>query len=1255
MPSTHEHIIRWLIPVRDALREVLELQVADLPWATAQEALQKAYSDFVRMTGAPINDTRIVESLDPATGQMRERERRPVLEAFRSDPDAWLIFSIENHDPQSNKATRGPVFEKRVIGGKAESVVIGDAIDALPITLRDRGRLDLAHLAAACGLTETEAAAQLGDRAYIDPEDMTWTTADEYLSGPVRHKLAMAEAAAKQDPRFERNVEALRGVQPRALTPSEISIDLGAAWIPTDVIEDFSAEVIGVRAKVTHASVIGAWSVDQRPYHQHAPSATTWGTHRLHAGDLLDDCLNSRTPTVKDKETDAEGREREVINQAETEAARAKEQQLRRAFQEWVWKANERALRLVDIYNSKYNDLAPRMFDGSHLTLDDSNLAIRFHGNQKRGIWRIVAAGDTYLAHWMGSGKTYILIGAIMEQKRLGLVRKPLLVVPNHVLEQFAVAFLNLYPRARILVANEDDMSRRNRQQFLGKATTQEWDCVIVSHSAFGFIPVSAACEAEVLEELRDSYIAVLTAEADDSSITRKRLERAKERISQRIEQLRGRKDTMVTIAEMGIDQILVDEAQDFRKLSFATNRKNIKGIDPDGSQRAWDLYVKSHHMRKINPGRGLVLASGTPITNTMGELFTIQRYMDPKALEMRGLQTFDAWAATFGRMRTELELQPNGRYKRVERFAEFVNIPELYAMFAQFADVVTEDELRRYVQLPRLRTGSRQIMTCEPTDGFKRGQARLAEDIVAIERRTGLPKAGEKIILTVIGDGRLLAIDPRTLDESEPNDQATKLNVLIDNVYETWKSTRDRVYMDPATDEQMPLRGASQMIFSDIAITPSERRGSFSAYEWIRSRLIERGVPRSDIVVMQEHKKLSARRAVFEGMNHGRIAITIGSSGTMGTGANGHVRLIALHHLDQPYLVSAVSQREARMIRQGNQNEEVDLVAYVTAGSMDATMWQLLKRKAGFINNFLCGDTTVRRMEEEDEQVAGFAYARAMASGDQRLERKAGLESDIGRLERLRRAHYDGQHAARVELRHARSELEHASAMLAGEQADIAQRVDTTADAFRMTVGKIEHLSRKDANDAIRDAISSANKRRTVGDWTIGTIGGFNIVAHGSWQHVLQGERMAQAHRVEICVQRNAYKHDVKLGDGNPVARLENVLRSIGDKVPHYERQIGLLQRRIADYEASQGAPYEFEAELARLQAENDALEAELAADGHDAPAGATIEDEASETTAETAHATDAFEDRDKNEPAASQAIAERIPPTAQRAALNA
>ncbi len=1189
-------IIRGLLPIRDGLREVLRAQAADRPWAPAQIRLRIAYGTFVRSFG-PINHTVVSVTTDPDTGEERETHRQPNLAPFADDPDCWLVASIEDFDLESGLARMGPIFRERVIAPPA-APRIATAADALAVTLNELGRVDIDHLAALLGRDPATALAQLGEAVFRNPETEAWETDDAYLSGAVRTKLAIAEAAAERDPRYARNVTALREVQPEDLLPSDITARLGAPWIPVADIEAFAAEVMGSATTVRHTVEIASWSVDAAPFAWTAAGTSEWGTARRNAGWLLHDALNSATPQIFDSVVE-DGVEKRVLNSEATEAAKEKLARIKAAFSDWVWTDPDRTDRLTRLYNDRFNNLVPRRFDGRHLTLPGASGIIRLYEHQKRVIWRIVAAGSTYIAHAVGAGKSYAIAGAIMEQKRLGLIGKAMLVVPGHCLAQVSREFLLLYPTARILVADETNFVKEKRSRFLARAATANWDAVIITHAAFRFIPVPSGFEREMIAEQISACEAIALGTDGDDRITRKRLEAMKEKLAEKLAALQGRRDDMVTLEEIGIDQIIVDEAQEFRKLSFATNQVNLKGVDPDGSQRAWNLFVKARYLdrkrpgRLGQPGRALIQASGTPITNTLGEMYTLLRFQAPEALRERGVHAFDAWASAFGDTSTELELQPSGAYKPVTRFAAFINVADLMMMFRAVADVVQKAHLRGLLALPRIRTGQRQLVTAAASPAFKDYQRHLARRIEAIEARTGRVQKGDDILLSVITDGRHAAIDLRLVWPASEDEPANKLNKLIDTVQRIWAETAARTYLRP-DGTPYPLPGAGQLIFSDLGTIGVEATRGFSAYRWIRQQLIARGVPAGQIAFMQDYKRSADKQRLFADFRAGRVRVLIGSSDTMGTGVNVQQRLKALHHLDVPWLPSQIEQREGRIERQGNQHGEIDIYAYATLGSMDATMWQNNERKARFIEAALSGDRTIRRLEDAGSQANQFAMAKAIASGDSRLMRKAGLESEIARLQRQRAAHVDDQHAVRRQVRDARLDQANAEGRISAITADLARRQPTRGDQFSIEVEGRTMTQRKAAGAALLAKVRLALRERTERRWTVGRFGGFDLTC------VLRAGRHDLRSEPLLLLERTDFAQPIAI-DGETtavgiIARLEHALDRMETELGEQRRRVADAKARLAGYAPRLGEMFPLQGELDAKLALLAEIEADLA-----------------------------------------------------------
>jgi N12 class adenine-specific DNA methylase len=1183
-----DRTIKAFIAIRNALRAVIVAQSEDQPYADAQARLLKAYNAFVAEFG-PINLTNTTYTTD-AAGVERPTHRRPNLAPVLDDPDCWLVASIEKHDPETNAAEPGPIFTERVVRPPAEPEIDGPN-DALAASLDTLGRVDVDYIAALLDVDREMAIAQLDERIYCDPaRPSDWITADEYLSGAVRVKLAQAETAAADDARYERNVVALRAAQPADLNPSDVTARLGSPWIPPPDIEQFVDETMDIETQIGHTIGIAAWDVNLYPFESRPSATSEWGTGRRHAGHLLHDALNGAVPHVYDYDPIDKSR---TLNPIETEAAREKLEKIKNAFTEWIWKDTDRTTRLMRIYNDTYNDIVPRAFDGSHLRLRGAAANVNLYPHQKRVVWRIIASGTTYIAHSVGAGKTMSIAAAVMEERRLGLVTKPLLTVPGHCLAQFSREWLQMYPTAKILVADEQNFAKEKRDRFVARATTGDWDCIIITHSAFTFIPSPTEFEKQMIEEqvsALESMIGELKKTGGNDRTSRKRLEQRKEALRIRYEALRGRKDDMVTIAEMGIDQIIVDEAQNFRKLSFTTNAGTIKGIDSDGSQRAWDLYVKSKYVETRRPTRALVLASGTPITNTLGEMFTIQRYMGEIELHQRGIHEFDAWKACFGETVTELELQPSGSYKPVTRFAEFINVPELVAMFRSFADVVQRKDLRDLITLPQIATGGRQVITAEATASFKAYQKALGHRIAAIEARHGKAQPGDDIILSVITDGRHAAVDIRFVDRGAENEETNKLNALIRNVFRIWRETSDIVYTE-RDGAISPTPGAGQMIFSDIGTVEVGKTRGFSAYEWIRDQLIAMGVPAREIAFMQDYKRSAEKQALFNAFNAGRIRVLIGSSETMGTGVNVQKRLKALHHLDVPWLPSQIEQREGRIERQGNENDVIEIYAYATPGSMDAPMWQTNERKARFIGMAMSGDKSIRRLEDAASAANSFAVAKAIASGNPLLMQKAGLEADIGRLRRLRSAHFDDQHALRNAVAYAKEAIAAYTEAITSLTADLARAKPTKGDAFAMNVFGIDTTERTTAGAYLLGHCTTLPEK---GDVVVGSVGGFDVVGRTKTDFISGKPEYEYGVRLS---DRTLWTGSI-LAEQSPVGivqRLENAVKSIPKLIDDATAGVATAERRIRDAGPRLGLDFEHGAELDAKLAELAEIENQL------------------------------------------------------------
>ena len=1073
--------VAWLkgyAGVRDALKQAQYDQLNDGPWEKSLRALNKAYDAFTKEHGPILAHTITERENDDGSVTVTRRYKNEPL--IRLDAEGALVHALESIN------TDGSISKQAVLNGrtlnKPVTPTITNAKDAMFVSLNETGRFDMANIAKLAGKTEAEAISELGTAIYEDPSE-GWTTADAYLSGNVVRKLKEAESAARIDNRYERNVEALKNVQPRALAPQDITVQLGSAWVPATDVMSFAAEVMGDTLKVSRSPVTGQWSVDGN-----SSRVSEWGTGDKKPTDILEGVLNNRQlkVTYRDSEgkthTDAEA----------TEKVNDIAKKLRREFKRWIWSDTQRADRLAKFYNENYNNIAPRQFDGSHLTLPGVSSRFNLRPHQKRAIWRTIQQGDTYYAHAVGAGKTFTMIAAGMEERRLGLAKKPMYVVPNHMLAQFSKEFLELYPTASIMVADETNFHTHNRRKFVAQAALNDPDAIVITHSAFGRIGMSPEYTAQFIKgQIYDWKDALQESDKNDR-VTRKQIERRIEQLENRLKGIiDGKKDQLLSFEELGVDRLYVDEGHEFRKLDFPTNRGNIKGIDPSGSQRSMDLYMKVQYLRQKNPSRALVMASGTPVTNTMGELFTVQRFFQPTQLEEDGDDSFDAWANHYGEVVDGLEQNAAGGYETVSRFAKFVNVPELMSRVRTFMDILTSNQLGDLVQRPDVNGGGRKVVVTPVPDGYKEYQKRLDARIKAIRNRKGPPQPGDDIILSVISDGRFSAIDMRFVDPTLPSDPNSKLNVTIDEMIRAYKDSQANEYATGGKADE--LKGGSLMLFTDIGLgEQSARSRGFDMKAWIEKRLIEGGVKPEYIAFMRDHKAHAKKERLFNDMRQGRKRILIGGK-DMETGVNAQKRLVWLGHLDAPWFPASVEQREGRIIRQGNQNKAVDVKAFATKGSYDSTMWGMNSRKARFIEQAMSGDTSVRSMEDVSEASA-FEMAAALASGDERYMKLAGLKADVERLNRLYSAHMDDQKRLRGEKMTAESSIKYNREQIDQINAALAKREPVKAGEFRAQVGGVTFGKREEFSVALYDKFKKLAEAYTDGEQQLGGIGGFPI-----------------------------------------------------------------------------------------------------------------------------------------------------------------
>ena len=894
-----------LVNLRDLARRVLQSQNEGWPDANRTDARRKlnwAYDLFASAYG-PINKTSFSETADG--GVIR---RMPNIVKFREDPDAMLVMALEDYDEMTGKAVKAPIMLRDVVGKSPPVTHVTSAEEGLLVSLDRKGGIDLAYMSQLYAKPEQAIIGELGDLIYHDPGSQHWQTADEYLSGNVREKLKIAEAAG---PAYSRNAEALRNVQPVDVLPGDIDAGLGAPWIPANDILAFASDLFGVAPSaitIGHLKKDAVWSIDAGHSAEASVAATAdYGTPRANGTWLLDLALNMKTPVIYDTIHNGD-REERVVNQEDTLAAREKQKLIKEKFKSWVFADPERTERLVRLYNDTYNNLRPRLFDGSHLDFPGMSQGIRLNPHQKDAVWRGMSSGNTLLAHAVGAGKTYTMAATGMKMKQAGLARKPVYVVPNHMLEQFAREFMQLYPNARLLVATKDDLAKDRRKLLTAKIANGEWDGIVMTHSSFERIGMSRDYQENFLRQQIEEYyqLTIDDARNDTSRPNRNIIKTIQKQIAARQERLKdllaeNKKDDGLVFDELGVDHIFIDEAHYFKNLETPTKMERVAGIQTGGSERAFDLYMKARYLGEQHPGHGVTFATGTPISNTMVEMYTMQRFLDPEGLRSRGIEHFDGWAATFGEVVDTMEISPDGASLRPRsRFAKFVNLPELGQMFRAFADVQTAEMLD--LPRPRLEGGKPMVVACPMSEE----QAALQQKLVGRYERLRKEKVDprEDNALAITTDGRKLALDARLLSSTAADHPDSKINALAANVAETWQKTA--------------VTRGTQMIFCDMGVNPTP--WGYCVYDEIIDKLTAAGIPRSEIAAVGDADSDAKKQALFERVRNGSVRVLIGSTQKMGTGTNVQKRLVALHHLDAPWKPAEVEQREGRILRQGNE-----------------------------------------------------------------------------------------------------------------------------------------------------------------------------------------------------------------------------------------------------------------------------------------------------------------------------------------------
>lgn len=983
---TAENRIKGLIQIRDCVRKLIEYQTDDYPEEmirTEQENLNRLYDVYTAKYG-------LINS-------------RGNYLAFASDESYFLLCSLEVLDDEGNFKRKADMFTKRTIKPHREVTSVETASEALALSIGEKARVDLPYMEQLTGKTQAELVQDLQGVIFKVPncEHVSYVAADEYLSGNVRNKLTVADLAAKNDPELAVNVEALEKVIPKDLSAAEISVRLGATWIPQEDIQRFVMELLtpssyaAGRLKVRYTPINGDWFIENKSSDMgNVKADSTYGTKRASAYRIIEDTLNLRDTRIFDYVYDEHGNKKAVFNAKETTAAQAKQEVIKQAFQDWIWKDPERRNRLVRYYNDTFNSVRPREYDGSHITFGGISPEITLRPHQVNAIAHILYGGNTLLAHKVGAGKTFEMVAAAQENKRLGLCQKSMFVVPNHLVGQWASEYLRLYPSANILVTTKRDFETGNRKKFCGRIATGDYDAVIIGHSQFEKIPMSIGRQREQLEkQLDDIEHGIDDVQASKGEqFTVKQLMKTRKAIKTKLEKLNDtkRKDTVIDFEQLGVDRLFIDESHFYKNLYLYTKMRNVGGIAQTEAQKSSDLFMKCRYLDEITGNRGTVFATGTPVSNSMVELYSVQRYLQYDTLAQNGLQHFDSWASTFGETVTALELAPEGtNYRAKTRFAKFYNLPELIQMFREVADIQTADMLK----LPVPTVNYHNIKT-KPSEIQTEMVASLAKRAEKVRARLVEPNIDN--MLKITNDGRKLALDQRMIDPMLPDDPESKVNACVDNVYRIWEEHADTK--------------ATQLVFCDLSTPKND--GTFNVYDDMREKLIARGIPAEQIRFIHEATTDAQKKELFGKVRSGEVRVLFGSTPKMGAGTNVQDRLIAIHNLDCPWRPSDLEQRQGRIERQGNMFPEVEVYRYVTEQTFDAYLYQLVESKQKFISQIMTSKSPVRSAEDVDEVALSFAEVKMLATGDARFKEKMDLDIQVSKLRVLKQSylseHYD-------------------------------------------------------------------------------------------------------------------------------------------------------------------------------------------------------------------------------------------------------
>ena len=1152
---TAENRIKGMIRIRDCVRELIEYQMEDYPdeqIAAKQKELNDLYDDFSNKYG-------LINS-------------RANNSAFSQDSSYYLLTSLENLDDEGNFVGKADMFSKRTIRQKVIVTSVDTASEALALSLAEKTKVDMPYMCGLTGKTEEEIAEELRGIIFLNPLNRgdddearpKYLPADEYLSGNIREKLEWAKRSAELYPEdYTVNVQALEQVMPKDLSASEISVRLGSTWIPVDDVNNFMWELFGTpwwqRRNISahFASYTGEWSIDGKSYDRgNVKVYNTYGTGRVNGYKILEETLNLRDVRVFDYIEDENGKRTPVLNKKETAIAQGKQQLIKEAFAEWIWKDPDRRTRLCKLYNEKFNSTRPREYDGSHLNFVGMNPEITLRPHQVNAIAHILYGGNTLLAHVVGAGKTYEMVAAAQESKRLGLCRKSLFVVPNHLTEQWASEYLQLYPSANILVATKKDFETKNRKKFCGRIATGDYDAIIIGHSQFEKIPMSTERQIAMLEqqerEILQGIDELKRNRGENFSI--KAMERARKAVKQKLEKLndQSRKDDVVTFEELGVDRLFIDEAHYYKNLAAFTKMRNVGGISQTEAMKSSDLYMKCRYLDELTGGRGVVFATGTPISNSMVEMYTMQKYLQYGTLARNDLVHFDSWASTFGETVTAIELAPEGNgYRAKTRFAKFYNLPELMSMFKEVADVQTADML--HLPVPKANYHNIALKPSEHQKKMVEGLSERAEKV-----RNRMVNSSVDNMLCITNDGRKLALDQRLLNDMLPDSETGKVTACAENVYEIWKSTEsDR---------------CTQLVFCDLSTPKGD--GSFNVYDDLKAKLIEKGIPDAEIAFVHSAETETKKKELFGKVRSGQIRVLIGSTQKMGAGTNVQKKLIALHHLDCPWRPADLQQREGRIIRQGNENPEVEIYTYVTENTFDSYLYQLVESKQKFIGQIMTSKSPVRSAEDVDEQALSYAEIKALCTGNPHIKEKMDLDIDVARLKLLKANHLSQHYALEDKiLKEIPQKIASLEQRIAGYKTDIAHAEANThpnEDGFSPMIIKGETFTDKKA--AGTELLAVCKTMTNPEPVKIGSYRGFEME--------LFFDTFSREYKITL---KNELRHTTPLGTdifGN-IQRLDNLIGSFTEKQKACENQLENEKVQLENAKAELDKPFVHEEEL--------------------------------------------------------------------------